>query len=110
MPETIAEDDMLDEIVRRIVEVADPDKIILFGSRARGEAGEESDYDILVVSPTAERFWKRTVPIYYALEGIPASCDVLWRTPEEVEQWRGVKAHLVTRATREGVVVHERAA
>ena len=41
--------ELLDEIIRRVVEVADPDKIILFGSAARGRMGPNSDLDLLVV-------------------------------------------------------------
>ena len=104
------EQELPDEIVRRIVAVADPDKIILFGSRARGEADEESDYDVLVVAPSSEDPWRRAVPIHRALRGVPASCDIVWRTPEEVDRWRGVPSHLLTRATREGLTVYERAA
>jgi len=45
--------DMLDEIVKRVVAVADPDKIILFGSAARGEMGPNSDLDLLIIKPWA---------------------------------------------------------
>ncbi|PYO54511.1 MAG: hypothetical protein DMD83_22120, partial [Candidatus Rokuibacteriota bacterium] len=45
------EDRTLVEIVRRLVEAYRPDRIYLFGSRARGTAGAESDYDLLVVVP-----------------------------------------------------------
>ena len=45
----------LDDIIRRIVEVAHPEKIILFGSAARGEMGPNSDVDLLVIKSGAHR-------------------------------------------------------
>jgi len=104
------EDEVLSEIVRRVVEVADPDKVILFGSRARGDAREDSDYDVLVVAPSDEPRSRRTVPLYMAMGGIAAPHDIVWWTPEEIAEWRNVKSYFVTRATREGRVVYERAA
>ncbi len=60
---------ILDEIVRRVVEVAHPDRIILFGSVARGEMGPDSDIDLLVVksgvphrSPQKSKAWKTPIP------------------------------------------------
>ena len=110
MPEAMTETEVLDEIVRRIVEVADPDKVILFGSRARGEAREDSDYDLLVVGPTEQGYYKRTVPLYLALMGLGVSKDVVWWTPEEIGEWRNVKSHFINRVLREGKAIYERAA
>ena len=110
MAETMTDDEVLDEIVRRIVEVADPDKIILFGSRARGEARNGSDYDILVVGDTAEPYSRRTVPVYLSLSGLGISKDVVWWTPEEIDEWRNVRVHFITAVVREGLVIYERAA
>ena len=104
------EDEVLGEIVRRVVEVADPDKVILFGSRARGDARPDSDYDVLVVAPSDEPRIERTVPLYRATGGITAPCDIVWWTAEEIDEWRNVRTYFITRAMREGVVVYERAA
>ena len=46
-----ADDPVLDEVARRLVETCHPDRIYLFGSAARGEAGTDSDYDVLLVVP-----------------------------------------------------------
>jgi len=46
---------MLNKIIRRIVETASPEKVILFGSAARGEAGPDSDIDLLVIKSNAHR-------------------------------------------------------
>ncbi len=98
---------VLDEIVRRIVEVAHPDRVVLFGSRARGDATEDSDYDILVVAPTEEKTWRRAVPIHMALGGVPVGCDIIWRTAQEIDEWRNVRSHLLTTAMREGRVLYD---
>ena len=103
-------DTTLADIVRRIVGVADPDKVILFGGRARGEAAEGSDYDILVVADSDEPQYARTGPLYIAMKGIPTPVDVVWWTAAEIEQWREARSFFVTRAIREGEVVYERAA
>ena len=100
---------ILTEMVRRIVEAVDPDKIILFGSRARGDAKADSDFDLLIIAPSDQPPWKRTPPLYGALAGMGVGKDIVWWTPEEVNQWRGVKSHFITTAMREGQVLHERA-
>jgi len=103
-----AERDVLDEIVARIVEAVDPDKIILFGSRARGDGSEHSDYDILIVSDTPLPKLDRTGPLYGILAGVGAPKDVVWWTPDEVAEWQLVKRHFITTAVREGRVIYER--
>jgi predicted nucleotidyltransferase len=100
--------DILAEMVRRIVELADPDKIILFGSRARGDAGPHSDYDLLIIAPSHAPRWKRTGRLYVALAGSGVSKDIVWWTPEEADAWRNVKSHFITTAIREGKVLYER--
>lgn len=110
MSEINTGDPVLDEIVRRIVAVADPDKVILFGSRARGDAREDSDYDVLVVGPSTEGYYRRTGALYLALCGLGISKDVVWLTPEEAEKCRAWPGHFTGDALREGRVLHGRAA
>jgi predicted nucleotidyltransferase len=100
---------ILTEMVRRIVEAVDPDKIILFGSRARGDAKPHSDVDLLIIAPSDLPRWKRTTPLYGALAGMGVGKDIVWWTSEEVDEWRAVKSHFITTAVREGKVLHERA-
>ena len=102
--------EVLDEIVRRIVEAVDPDKIILFGSRARGDAHPDSDYDILIIAPTSLPRGQRTGGLYSLLGGVGVSKDVVWWTAEEAAEWRNVKSHFITRVLHEGKVLYERAA
>jgi uncharacterized protein len=98
------------EIVRRIVRAADPERIVLFGSRARGDFRPESDIDLLVIQESALPRHRRAVPIYAALADIPVEVDteVVVYTPREVEEWRGANAAFVTTALREGKVLYEK--
>ena len=100
--------DLIGEIVRRIVETAQPEKIILFGSRARGDARPNSDFDVLVIKQSSEPSYRRDTPLYVALAGLPMEVEVLVYTPEEVAEWAQVPQAFVTTATREGKTVYER--
>ena len=95
---------VLDEIVRRIVAVAQPERIILFGSAARGKMGRHSDVDLLVVKDGADR--RRTAArIYRRLRGVGAAVDVIVVTPDDVERYRDSHALVIKPALDEGRVV-----
>ena len=66
----------LERAIEIIVKVADPDKVILFGSRARGDAKPESDYDLLVLKNGVKRDHKLAQEIYLNFRNIGASVDV----------------------------------
>lgn len=102
--------ELYEEIVRRILEVIEPEKIILFGSRARADHRPQSDADILVIAPSSKPRYKRAGPLYTALASLPLEVDILVYTPEEIDEWREVPQAFETRAMREGVVLYERAA
>jgi predicted nucleotidyltransferase len=97
---------ILADVVRRIVEAAQPDRIILFGSAARGEMGPSSDLDLLVIKGGKFNRWRLTTAIYRHLRGKGAAVDVVVVTPEEVERY-GASPYLVIRAAlEEGQVVY----
>jgi len=102
-------DDLMQDIIRRIVATAQPEKIILFGSRARGDARPDSDFDILVIKQSDEPGYRRDAALYLALAGLNAPVDVLTYTPEEVRDWSAVPQAFLTTALREGKVVYEKA-
>ena len=104
-----ADDPVLREIVSRLVRAIDPEKLILFGSRARGVGGPGSDYDILIVKGEPDPALRRTGPLYRVLRGVASPVDLLWFTPQEVEEWSGVRQHVTSQAIRSGVVVYEKA-
>ena len=101
-------DDLIGDVVRRIVQAAQPDKIILFGSRARGDARPDSDIDILVIQNSTEPGYRRDAALYLALAGLNAPVDVITYTPEEVRDWSAVPQAFITTALREGKVVYEK--
>lgn len=98
---------LMDEIVRRIVKTIDPEKIILFGSRARRDAQPESDIDLLVIAKSTQPRYRRSAPLYGALSDILAPMDILVYSPEEVREWGQVPQAFVTTAIREGKVLYE---
>lgn len=95
----------LDEIIRRVVEVAQPEKIILFGSAARGEMGPNSDVDLLVIKSGVHRR-RLTQAIYVNLFGVGQAVDVVVVTPEDVERYKDSFALVIEPALREGKVVY----
>jgi len=100
--------DVLGAVIRRIVEVAQPDKIILFGSAARGEMGPNSDLDLLVVKCGVPHRGRLIETIYKNLLGVGQAVDVVVATPEDIERYRDAFCLVVNPALREGRVVYER--
>jgi predicted nucleotidyltransferase len=101
---TIAQD-KLDLIIRRIVEVAKPEKIILFGSAARDAMGPNSDVDLLVIKSGANRL-DLMGEIYRNLHGVGEPVDVIVATPEDVERYRNTHSLVFAPALKEGRVVY----
>lgn len=102
--------EQIEELGRRIERAIDPDRIVLFGSYARGDATENSDVDLLVVARSSLPKPKRSVPLYSLLRDYPFSKDILVYTPEEVEEYRHLRASLIRRALDEGTVLYEKQA
>lgn len=100
--------DVLDEVIERIVEVARPERVILFGSPARDEMGPHSDIDLLVVKDGVHR---RDLAgrIYQGLVGVGIAVDVIVVTPEDIERYADNHALVVKPALREGSVAYEAA-
>lgn len=95
-------------MARHLVDAVDPDKIILFGSRARGDARADSDVDLLVIKASDQPRHVRVLPLYRTLRGMGIPKDILWVTPEEVEAYRDVVNHVIARCMREGRVLYEK--
>ena len=98
---------LLDEIVRRVVETAQPDQIILFGSAARGEMANDSDADLLVVKEHVEHRGKLEQQIYLSLFGVRLPVDVVVVTRQDVEDLKDKVGSIIRPALREGVVVYD---
>lgn len=93
------------EAVRRIVEAVQPQRVILFGSAARGDGDGASDLDFLVVKQCACRR-EVAAKIYRALIGVGRAVDVVVVTPEDVGRYRNSPCTVIEPAMREGKVVY----
>ena len=97
---------VLEEIVRRVVAVARPERIVLFGSAARGEMGPHSDVDLLVIADVEDRS-AVTGRIHRRLRGEHAAVDAIVVTPADVARYRNSHALIIKPALQEGRVVYE---
>ena len=93
-------------IMRRIVRGFRPDRIVLFGSQARGGALRDSDVDLLVVLPNVEHRRRAAAKIHTALLGIPLGKDVIVVTPEDVQRLADVVGTVIHPALREGRTIY----
>jgi predicted nucleotidyltransferase len=101
------EDTILTEIVSRLVEAFKPESIYLYGSRARGEAREDSDYDLLmVVSASNLPRYRRDQAAFRALCGIGVPKEVIVLTREEFEAKSTVICSLAATVSREGMLLY----
>lgn len=101
-------DQAIRTMVRRIVDEFDPDQIILYGSRARGDARPDSDVDLLVVMPVAGSTREKAIDIRVALHYIPVPKDVTVVSPESFAWRKNVIGTLEWPAAHEGKVLHAR--
>jgi uncharacterized protein len=98
---------ILDKIINVILQVIVPDKIILFGSQARGEARADSDYDFLIIKKDVDNILKTEQAIYRKLIGIKANVDIIIRTPELIEENKDIAGSLVKNALKDGILVYQ---
>lgn len=96
----------LREIVRRIVEIAQPEKIILFGSAALGRMGPDSDIDLLIVKDGVDAFDLMGL-IYKNLYGVDAAVDAIVVSSADVERYKDSHALVIKPALQEGQVIYE---
>jgi predicted nucleotidyltransferase len=95
-------------ITDRIVKRFQPDRIILFGSRARGDARQDSDVDLLVVMPVQGSKRRKQLDVRMALHDIPTPVDVIVTRPEEFAWRKDVVGTIEWPAAREGKVLYAR--
>lgn len=105
--ERILDTAALDEIVRRVLSVSNPHKIILFGSAARGTMTRDSDVDLLVIERTAGDQRRLSVRIDEALAGLGWPFDVVVISREWFEETKNVVGGIAFPANRDGKVIYE---
>ena len=101
-------EDIIQEASRRLAEQFQPQRIILFGSHARGTADERSDVDLLVVCPIPDSRRRLMVEMDRALRGVGFARDIIVLTPEEYERDRHIPGTIARPAWQEGKVLYER--
>ena len=100
-------DATLKDIVSRLVEAYDPERIYLFGSHARGDAGPDSDYDLLVIVRDDAPLEKcRSRLAYQVLRGTGVAVDVIVWARDYFERRRQVRTSLSAIVEREGKLLH----
>lgn len=105
----MAASEFIPSMVERIAGQFNPTRIILFGSHARGDAGPDSDVDLLVVFQQVADKRKACVEIRRALADLPVSKDIFVTTPEEIAARGDLVGDVLRPALREGKVIYETA-
>jgi len=101
------QDPVLGEIVRRLVDDCKPERIYLFGSRARGNAGADSDYDIMVVvAKSEEPAYRRAQRAHSLLWDLGTAADILVWTREVFDSRMHLRASLPATISREGQLLY----
>jgi uncharacterized protein len=98
---TFPEDKLLQEIIDRIVEAIEPERVILFGSACRGEMNRNSDIDLLVIKSDVHR-GKATDAIYRRMRGSGYPVDIIVTHPEDLQQFGDSPAMVFSAAIRNG--------
>jgi len=101
-------DQIVDEIKRRIVETANPRKIILFGSAGRGEMRPSSDLDVLVVMPPGVHRRATARSIYRNLIGVGMAVDIIVVTEQDIERYKNDTGMVIKPALEQGKLIYAR--
>lgn len=98
----------IDEIINKIKDFFDPEKIYLFGSYARGNPSDVSDIDIFVIKATNAPFHKRGRQLRALFKGTGIPLDILVYSPDEIKKLRDIKGNMVNEILNSGVTVYEK--
>ena len=101
-------DSFISVMVDRIVGRFQPSRVVLFGSRSRGDANKGSDVDLLVVMSHVQDKRRAAIEIRRSLGDLPVSKDIVVTTPDEIARRGHVVGTVLHAALREGTVVYER--
>lgn len=107
--EAMTSEELIATMVDRIADQFDPDRIVLFGSWARGDAKASSDVDLLVVMPNGTDRRDAAIAMRGAVGDLPLAKDIVITTPDEITRRAHIVGTVLRVALREGKVVHERA-
>ncbi|WP_297212341.1 MULTISPECIES: nucleotidyltransferase domain-containing protein [Thermodesulfovibrio] len=108
MGEMMITEELIEEIKDKIVSSISPDKIILFGSQATGEAKKESDIDLVIIWDTAESQHRRNLIVRRLFPGRNFSLDVFVFTPKEERELRDIRGTILYTAFKNGKIIYEK--
>ncbi|NJL28504.1 MAG: nucleotidyltransferase domain-containing protein [Thermoanaerobaculia bacterium] len=100
-------DTLLQRIVGRLLAVVQPDRIIVFGSAARGQMTRDSDIDLLVLEASPQQPRRESVRLRNALRGLGYPFDVMVMATEQFEQTKEIIGGLAYPANKYGRVIYE---
>ncbi len=100
-------EELLKIVVKRLADNFHPQKIILFGSQAKGTADDRSDVDLLVICPIKGSRRGKMVAMDRSLRGLGLARDIVLLTPEEYERDRFIPGTIARPASQEGRVLYE---
>jgi predicted nucleotidyltransferase len=96
----------IEKVATRIGEEINAFLVILFGSYARGQAGEYSDVDLMIVAESELPRFKRSRELYKLFRPYPFGMDLVVYTPEEIEKGKKSPISFISRVLREGKTVY----
>ncbi|MBF0181161.1 MAG: nucleotidyltransferase domain-containing protein [Magnetococcales bacterium] len=100
-------EELVQKVGAMLAEAAGPSRIILFGSQARGEAGEESDLDFLVVEPEVSNRLREMTRLRQVVRPLRIPVDILVCSRLEMEERRQACGSAIHWALREGRILHD---
>ncbi len=98
----------IEQVAACMGKAANAERVVLFGSFARGEAGESSDVDLLIIAESDLPRFKRSRELYKLLRPYPFAMDLIVYTPEEVERGKKSPVSFVSTVLREGKTLYVR--
>ncbi len=101
---------LIDEIVKRILDVAEPQRVILFGSAATGQMTKDSDIDLLVLESAPDDTRMESVRIGQAVRGLGYPFDIIVMTVERFEESKDIIGGIAYPANKYGKVIYDKAA
>jgi predicted nucleotidyltransferase len=96
----------IDKLVRQIVDLVHPERVILFGSAANGELNEDSDLDILLVMPSGTGCRKTAQYLYASIQGVKTAFDLVVATPELLRRYGDMPGLVYREALRKGTELY----
>jgi len=102
-------EEQITQVAQRLGAATNAERVILFGSYARGDAREHSDVDLMIVAESDQPRFKRARGLYKEIEPYP-SCgvDLLVYTPKEIDKWKDCPVSFIAGVLREGKTVYVR--